>query len=235
MTMHARLFFALLWLPLLAAQEAAGAAPQATHQDPAGKEAIAAFQSGWSKWETSRKIDEVRKLAAVGGAEVATTLAGKLNDKVAVVRIEVAGALGQLKEPKTLNALAGALEREGDDIDVFRAVCRALGQLDDPKAVAPLSRGILSGDHRSSAWRDQANARLEAIGSIRHKESVDELIGLLTKAGGTGRRGGGGAGGFAEFQRSIQNQLRRLTGQNLRGDLEWRSWWKENREKFRFR
>lgn len=211
-----------------------GAPALAVVADPkAFKAAIGAFQAGWTHWNPVQKVEEAGKLAALGGPEAALALASKLTDPSPLVRMELAAALGRMKERGTVPALLSALDRERKEVQVLKAVCRALGEIGDPKAVEPLARNIFSGDRREEEWQEGAKERIDAIGSIRHPAAVEELIALLGKCGGVGRRGGGG-GGYGQFHQIVQRTLRRLTGVDLRDQNEWRSWWKENKAGFRF-
>ncbi len=229
---------AILAAILAAATLSAQAPPATTPADPpAVKKAIDAMQAGWPHWNPAEKVDAADKLAALGGPEAAQTLAGKLEDPAPLVRRALAADLGKLKDPKTVPALAAALDREqGEktDVETFKAVAKALGDIGDPKAVEPLAHNLFSGDRQKIEWQDQADARVEALGSIRHKEAVDELISLLGRSGTTGRRNASSGAANHKLAVAIERSLRRLTGQTLRDENAWRAWWKDNREKFRF-
>ncbi|MFY9342855.1 MAG: HEAT repeat domain-containing protein [Planctomycetota bacterium] len=221
----------------LPTQAPAGRSPAAPSAQEA-KTAIAEMETAWPRWKPDEKIAAVGKLAALGGTAVAKALAARLDDPVPEVRRSLAASLGRLKDPKAIPAipaLAAALEREHGkdkgDLETFKAIAKALGEIGDPKAIEPLTLHLLSGDRRDADWQAQANARLDALGGIRHKDAVEELISLLGRTGGAGRRGGGGNN---QLTKSIERNLQRLTGQNLRDQNAWRSWWKDNRDKFRF-
>lgn len=209
------------------------------------KAALKEFHAGWTKASLPQKVAAVEKLAAVGGEDVANTLAAKLTDDDPTVRAAIAEALGRLKQPKTVTPLGNALQREVDAkepaLKVVQALCAALGAIGDPKAIAPLTHGVFAGNDKAENFQPIVEARLAAVGSIKDKASVDALIDLFGKvpsAGGgrsaTGGRGGGGGGGNARTQRLLTNPLRKLTRQNHEDADAWRDWWKDARAKFVF-
>jgi HEAT repeat protein len=207
------------------------------------KEAVRQFQATWPRGSTTEKALAVRTLARHEGTEVAMALASKLPDGSGLVRKEIADALVKQKEPKTIPALAAALQREfatdEGSIDTLRSVCQALGSTNDPRAIAPLVNNLFSGNRQDDGWNDQVQARLDGLGLIRHKDAVDELVGLFGRTGNAGRGGGRRLGGGnnasnQRIQQGIRRNLRKLTGQDLSSQDEWRKWWRDNKESFRF-
>jgi hypothetical protein len=193
------------------------------------KQKISDFEKGWRKWDPLTKVTEIKKLAEEGGPQVAAVLAKCLGDREAMVRLEVARALGMLKEKTATSALIRALDTNRKQLDVFTEVCKALGAIGDPRAVKPLGKNILGGKRGDGIWGQQAKARINALGSIKHVAAVDELIDLFGKCGG-GRWGNR----YGQYRALISKCLRKLTGQEFRSQNEWRSWWSKNKRTFRF-
>jgi len=234
----------LLWLllPCLTAQTGEEAETK-RQQTEAVKEAVRQFQTAWPRGSTTEKAQAVQVLARHEGTEVAMALASKLRDDSSFVRKELANALVKQKEPKTIPALAAALQRELADadgsLDTLRSVCQALGASGDPRAISPLVNNLLSGNRLDDGWDDRVQARLDGLGLIRHKDAVEELVGLFGRTGNAGRGGGRRLGGGnnasnQRLQQGIRRNLRKLTGQELSSQDEWRKWWRENKESFRF-
>ncbi len=192
------------------------------------EEKVKAFEAGWHKWNVPEKIQAVKDLEEVGGPRAARALARKLRDGSPAVREAIVRALGDLREREALPFLLRAMERSRKNPAFFALVCGALGEIGDPRAAKPLAKKILSGDTRSPGWRVLAQARINALAKIRAPEAVDELIKLLSIAGGGGRRAtrGGGKGPIYKYVRAA---LKRLTGQEFKFAFQWHRWWKENR------
>ncbi|MBM3975035.1 MAG: HEAT repeat domain-containing protein [Planctomycetes bacterium] len=208
------------------------------------KAALKEFQATWTKASLPQKVAAIEKLAAVGGEDVAATLAAKLTDNDPTVRGAIAQALGRLQQPKTVTPLGAALQREiaikEPALPTVQALCTALGAIGDSKAVGPLTEGVFAGNDEAENFNAIVEARLNAVGQIKDKASVDALIDLFGKvpsAGGgrsaTGGRGGRSAGN-ARVQRLVTNPLRKLTRQNHEDADAWRGWWKDARAKFVF-
>lgn len=203
------------------------------------KEAIRQFHAGWAHGSTAERVQAVKALAQIADPEVAQVLAAKLPEPSPLVRKEVADALAKLKEPKTIPALGTALQRELEkdgSLDTLRAICQALGATNDPRAIAPLTLNLFGGNRREEGWEDRVKARLDALGMIRHKDAVDELIALFGRTGGGGgrRMGGGTNASDQRIVQTIRANLRKLTNQDHGDQNEWRKWWRETRETFRF-
>lgn len=200
------------------------------------KTAIQAL-SAWPQWSDEQKTAAIGKLQGLGGPQAARAIAAKIHDKSTAVRKQAALALGKLKDKQTVPALAAALAAESDektgDLDTFAAICQALGDIGDPSAIEPLLHGLLSGNRRSADYRKRGEARIEALGGIRSKAAIDELMDLFVRAtaGGSGR----GSAGSNPFTSSISRSLRKLTGQDYSDHKGWKAWWKENQDSFRFK
>jgi len=173
--------------------------------------------------------DVLEKQAAIKAAkDVGTeTAAGLLSKYIGDpdCGIEVAKALGSMGKKSAVPPLIAAMEASKKNAGLFEAVCAALGQIGDPRAVKPLANNIWSGV-TSAGWGPIARARVGALGEIRDKTSVDELIDMLE-----GTRWGHQEG----LRGDVFAALAKLTGQRFRGNyLEAKDWWKKNRETYKF-
>lgn len=88
---------------------------------------------------------------------------------------ETATVLGQTQDPGAVGPLIAALEHE--DYEVAGAAIRALGEIGDARAVAPLLK--LMGEDHGGSWPDQAISALGAIGDPR---AVEPLIAIVEEA-----------------------------------------------------
>ena len=203
------------------------------------QEAIRRFKEGWNRLDPLEKVARIKELADLGGPEAARELARRLGDRSELVNLELTATLGRLREKEAVPSLCSYLARVGEEIKLLTAVCRALGDIGDPRAVDPLAKGVLSGDRRSREWQLQAKERVDALAAIRDRRAVAELISLLGKCGGGGGRrmrikGGGGGAGYGRFHKAIQAGLTRLTGREFATYAEWRKWWKSEGSRLKF-
>lgn len=110
----------------------------------------------------------------------------------------------------------------------------AIGQSGEKKAIATLVDAVKS--TRESKVR---NAASMALAHIRHNESVDAAIKLLTSSGRRpGRRRGGGGGDRGNRAdrgpTGVYLTLHYLTVERNDNDpVKWKKWWKENRSRFK--
>ena len=195
--------------------------------------------AGWPKMSNAEKSAAIERAAALGTTAAAHALAPKLHDKAAPIRKEIALALGKLKDDKSVPALLTQLEADADektgDVDAFLAICQALGEIGDARAIQPLVHGVLSGNRRDPNWQKRGDARVQALGGIRHKDSIEELMGLWQRGASGGRGAAGGNGARNPFSSSITSSLNKLTGQNLSEQKAYQDWWKDNKDRFKFK
>jgi hypothetical protein len=196
------------------------------------KKAVSAFKKGWRKWSEKEKTAQIEKLAELPHDLASSTVAKYgLSDKSEVVRKETAVSLGEMGRKNVVPGLIRALRPNERNLEVSLALFRALGKIGDPKAVPVLVKDLGPTDpyRRIYMGKDEAvvalgRARVEALGDIRSKSSVDALLKVWQK---TGHLGG--------YVNEIIAALRKLTGQNYGPLLEkWKEWWAASRAGFRF-
>ena len=239
-----KLRFALLFAltgALLAQAPDKGDKTDKTDKVDTAKE-VSEAMAGWSKMSGVEKVAALNKVAGLGGPAAVHALTGKLHEKDGALRKEAAAALGKMKDDHAVPALINALDAEGDekagDVDAFVAVCHALGDIGDARAIQPLVHGVLSGNRREANWQKRGNARIEALGGIRSKDAIDELLDLWVRGTSSSRatgsmRGGGNANN--PFSGAIVASLNKLTGQTLNDQKAYHDWWKDNRAHFKFK
>ncbi|MHC5079759.1 MAG: HEAT repeat domain-containing protein, partial [Planctomycetota bacterium] len=192
----------------------------------AGKEEVKDLAKALAKAFGSNSIVEKQEAISLA-KDVGTDLAAQLLAKYIYDKdtgLEVVKALASMGKRSATSALISALGRTKKNPQLNDAVILALGAIGDPKAVKPLSKNIWGGAGKEG-WHHTARLKVRALGQIRDRTSVDELIGMTDdsrKRWGHAMRG------------EVLQALRKLTGQNFRTSREWRDWWKKNRSSFTF-
>ncbi|MHC4600918.1 MAG: HEAT repeat domain-containing protein, partial [Planctomycetota bacterium] len=208
--------------------------------------AIRAFKKGWRKWDGERRVLELRKLARYDHKLVSAVIAKEgLKDKDHAVRKEAVkrlGALGRKNATPDLIRLYKAtatfeiVKKEQKDRkkmldrEIHLEVIEALGKIGDPRAIPLFAEGWgnMPEPSKTSFEIDYLPARkkLNALGRIRHKESVETVLDVWAKGGlhvGT-------------LITEITGSLRKLTGQDFDKDMyAWKNWWNKNKATFRFK
>ncbi|HXN46192.1 MAG TPA: HEAT repeat domain-containing protein [Bryobacteraceae bacterium] len=125
-------------------------------------------------------VDAAEALAAIGAPAVGALIAA-LKNPDSDVRWHAAVALGNSKDPRAVEPLAGTLE--GADSPLLRSsAAGALGEIRDPRAVEPLARVLTD---PSPDVRDHALSALGAIGA----PAVSPLLAALKSVHPDVRRG----------------------------------------------
>lgn len=146
-------------------------APRAPGQAPALELALTALRQAGP--DVDKQAAAIRALIALGTA-VEEPLITALSASDRQVRLNAALALGRLRAPRALDALAARC-REDADPEVRGVAAEALGRLGDERAVVPLL-GLLTGAEANELDRRSAAV---ALGSLRAATAVDALLRLL--------------------------------------------------------
>jgi len=179
-----------------------------------------------------------RLLAAIGDRRAVRPLIQALRDTAGDVRYEAATALRRMSgedfgsDPdkwqrwNELDAAAKEIEEKLTDEPIHAYIgalhspnwaarayaARALGNLDDRRAVTPL---------RSALWDRDATVRRNAaatLGQLGDPRAVEPLLAAVSDAD-------------PEVQEAAEEALRRICGANLGRDTrKWQEWWDENRD-----
>ena len=104
--------------------------------------------------------------------------------------------------------------------EVLAPIIRALGAIGDYRALP-----IVTKDLMRPGQPDVTKARLEALGNIRHRDSIQNLIDFMMRAGRGSRAHG----------KVVQDSLKKLTGLSFgRNRDAWKKWWDRKKKTFVF-
>jgi len=207
-------------------QKINGKIPETAEMDPAVvKQMVKEFEKKYSKMSKPEKLDGMKELAATGHNLAAKSIIKKgLKDKDLSVREEAANHLGHMGCRSVVKTIANELKKNDKNIKVYAALIAALGNIGDPKAVPYLASDLWN-QKEPTLRRQMARAKIDALGDIRSKKSVEALIDLMYK---------GGQGAMRSLMGPISQSLQRLTGQDFGSDRDgWKTWWKKNKSKFK--
>ena len=201
-----------------------GEKPESDGLDPeVVKAMVMDFEKAYSKWSKPEKLDGMKKLAATEDPGAAKAIAKNgLKDRDLAVREEAAVLLGRMGCREVVGTLTKAMKSNEKEVNVYLAIITALGDIGDPKAIPYLSKDFWNQKEAATGIR-MANAKINALGQIRSRKSVDALIDMLYV---------GGPGAMAALSGSLTRALEGLTGQRFGWDRDrWKDWWKKNRSK----
>jgi hypothetical protein len=190
------------------------------------KAAVAAFKKNWRKWDELEKTAQMRKLAKFGHDLASSAIAKYgLRDRDPAVRREAAVNLGEMGRRNVTGDLIAVMKPNEKYIETYKAVIHALGRIGDPRAIGVLSKDWWNQGERGTAY-DAARAKIDALGLIRDKRSVDAIIDVFYIAPDHA---------LGPVANNIVRSLSKLTGQNFgRNRRAWKDWWKKNRASHRF-
>lgn len=188
------------------------------------------LRDGLSSEVPAERIQAIEGLADAGADRASRLIGRRLYDTDPSVRRAAAAALGRIGDRSAIRALLASERRLKDDPQTLAAVATALGETGSPAAVDTLA-GIAKREMSRNA--DLTAAAVAALGRIRSRDAVDELIGLLGSAtpSYTNRTY---SYGHPELMRPISNALTALTGQRLREHAAWAEWWRHEKRGYRF-
>lgn len=183
--------------------------------------ALAELEQAFDKGTEQDRVAAMQRHGSIPDPDVVGWVERGLRDHEAVVRDAAIDTLRFQEHPSALKALEGAYRRDGkrirkDDVAVYAALIKAIGQHGDPGSI-----GLLTDD----IWevRDHAvlQARIFSLGNVRDAKSVDALFGLM-KSGGRDR--------IQPIMGDLRTSLLVLTGadQGESQDL-WIAWWNDNK------
>ncbi len=189
------------------------------------KALVKEFEKEYTKMSLTEKLAGMKKLGETGHELAAAAIAKRcLKDRDSGICKEAANLLGSMRCRNVVTSMTRDLKRHEDDLDVYLEIIKALGLIGDPKAIPSLSRDFWNQKDEEGARR-AAQAKIEALGNIRSKKSVDALIDMMY----LGKRWT-----WQNLARDFSSALMKLTGRNNGGDRdEWKGWWTDNKNKFK--
>jgi hypothetical protein len=214
-----------LALVLVLAAPAFAENPTAADSPKANLDALSASLKGA---DAAAKKSAITACAKTPHAAIAVTLSPVMSKESDDLRITAAKTLGAMKGiPEAVKVLHGALAANGRKPAVASAVCNALAKHADVSSVDTLKRFALDAlyskdEEMGAAIRDA----MSALGSIRHKNSVEALIAFRAKSSkareGVVEKTRLAADGGAA---AAQEQLVGSSGANA---ADFETWWKRN-------
>ncbi len=215
------------------------ALPQDPESEPPAEQAEIEVEEEVSPEKAAATIKEVLKskdyvaiastieeMGMIEGKAVVKAVAAGLKSKDKLVKT---AAIRALRYNPDAGAVSELLKRKKDksiidDPELAVEYYYALGQAGDRKAIDVIADDLFSGAKGDKV----ARARIAALGHIRHKDSVDELMGYMVSSGG--RRGGGGP----RYQQDVRLALIILTGEDYgTSSTDWLKWWGDNKSKLK--
>jgi len=241
-TLAVLLAAAILVVPFAVAEEPEKKAEEQPAADKVDVKALLkAFGAAMkaNRRDAPARLAEVQKLVAVVDPAVGKALLKTLSDRDPEVRAAAARALAHQadgKNDKTYGkALAGRLKKWDDD---------------DPKAIEGILDGLVAFPNKGNiktltkmvekvmykedkAWQPVGQAAVRALGAIREKDAIEQLIKLLGMT--NPRAGSGGTSPSAEtvafrgsFKTDIVGGLQNITGNQVKDPGVWQAWWSDS-------
>ncbi|MFT4537768.1 MAG: HEAT repeat protein [Planctomycetota bacterium] len=206
------LALSLLFLPTQPQEEA----PDAKIVETTLDELAAALKQK----EMPAKLNAIERASRVVDSKIIKAISRTL--KLKDYELQRAGieALRRMRHPDALKQLESAVARNKDmrkNPETFAALLRGIGQHANPKSIELLKRDIFAVKDRGAV-----NARLMALANIRHKDSVEALMGIM-KSGARNK--------VAPYMDDFCLALMVLTGKDQgKSQEQWLSWWNDNKK-----
>jgi HEAT repeat protein len=202
-------------------RDAGDAAPAVTSEQAAA--AAKTLKEGLASQDTTARVTALREAAAVDHDEVAKVVGGVLTEKDESVRIAAADVLGGMSCKESLTALHRGAEKKKniEDSKVAAALFKAIGRHAEVSSIM-----VIANEPLKNMDADVVKARIFALGNIRSKKSVEELMKLMQLGNPT-------PGQDSAYMPMFRVALARLTGtdQTTNKDM-WQTWWRENEKTF---
>jgi hypothetical protein len=208
--------------------EAEGLEPEEEEPSLTPEEALVLLQEAFKSRQDDLILVAIEDAGQVKDKAVVKSIAAGLKSKDEEIRFATLEALRWNEDDEALKLLLKQKKNRTllENELTAEAYYWALGQKADKKCFA-----VLEDDLQSNTKGDKAmQARILSLGRIRQTDSIESLIGLMTK-GGKGRRGRGNSGG--PHREYIFTSLEVLTGQDHRDTLSWLKWWNDNKKKYK--
>ncbi|QDU83664.1 hypothetical protein Pla163_07630 [Planctomycetes bacterium Pla163] len=193
--------------------------------------AVAKLKAALDEGSFDEKVQALEAARSVPHKDVVKIVATAVKDDAKEVRIAAVTALGYLDVDQALDTLHGWSKKKTmtKDDDFALALFKAIGRHGDKSSLKYLEDNIFSSPKKV------LEARIVAMGKIRHEDAVEEVIGIMNKM----RSNEGGPGGNGKEQKenvphmdAVQLALHALTGANEgTSRRDWQTWWNENKRK----
>ncbi|MEO0651135.1 MAG: hypothetical protein AAFZ65_10700 [Planctomycetota bacterium] len=184
--------------------------------------AVASIEAAIEAEDADAALSAIQAAIEVPHEDVGEALAEVARDEdYDDVSLAAIDALGRLDHECGVEELAKLHKKQarkrGDDLDWSITVYRALGRTGRVEALDVLGR---EGLRRELPRRD--NARLLAIGNIRHVDSVETLVKLYERVGRYTSN---------HYDEALQVSIAALTGEVIqKGRRPLQDWWRDNKD-----
>jgi hypothetical protein len=212
--------------PSVASTTTAITVPDDDGEDEAGptdeevEAAVAELEAVLEEGAFDEKVAALVKARAMQHEDMAKAVATAVKDDSKEVRIAAIDALGHIRVGAALKSLHGFARKKAlvEEEDQAVAIFKAIGRHGDTDSIKVLE------DDLSGSSRTVAEARILALGKIRHEKSVEALIAIMNKSG-KGKKGNVG-----QYMDEIRLALHVLTGADEGTNRKnWQSWWNDNK------
>ncbi|MDP7062685.1 MAG: hypothetical protein QF489_07115 [Planctomycetota bacterium] len=192
-------------------------------------EAAAQIKEALKGKEEIVMVATIDNLGQIKSKLVTKEVSKALKIKKEAVQISAIKALRFNEDPTALGYLLKVRKEKSIQDNVQTAVeyAYALGQKGDKKAISALQDNLVG---TSKTPKEVLNAKVLALGHIRHKDSVEAILDYAKTTIGRGRRGAV----KQKVSREVRGSLSILTGTDQGDSLAaWEDWWYDHRSKFK--
>ncbi|MCZ6573053.1 MAG: HEAT repeat domain-containing protein [Planctomycetota bacterium] len=227
-----RLALCLLWF----GAAAVGAAAQDVPTPEQVKQTVAALDAAFKSGDEVAQVAAIKKASGMADGKVINELKKGVRERSRAVKVAAITALGATRHEAALKSLHwNYWNNKGlrTDDELFALLIKEIGRHGSTTSIRALA------DHPfKNLTVDSGTARVLALGNIRSKKSLDELVKLARKGGGERRGGRGGrrrglgveSEWAGRFRGAFHTALVVLTGEDHGyGRFEWQQWWSDNR------
>jgi HEAT repeat protein len=170
--------------------------------------------------DSMARVDAVRQVGRIRHTDIAKAIAKALTDKDPAVRKTAAEALAYQADKATMKALCKTLPLNKGKPDVQAAILKALGAIGDWRALPAVTKDLMR-----PGQPEVTKARIVALGNIRHRDSIQNLIDFMQRWGRAMR----------DYAKPLQESLKKLTGKDFgRNRNAWKAWWDRSKKTWRF-
>lgn len=199
------------------------------------QEIIVEFDLKMNKGNRETRIKTISEMAFIDAAGVLDALTRQIDNPDEAVQSAVVRALGQRKEPQSVQYLINAMNCNSHNPAIARDVIDAI-ILKGEAGIRPLLNQLSSGDYDSShvvvdnlprIFSRLDNAQL-AEECMNRLASLQEQLTIGPEALGAGMT----PAQRLSLVRSLQDAMKRITSTDLNSSNDYHRWWKNNRESF---
>ncbi|MEK7465816.1 MAG: HEAT repeat domain-containing protein [Planctomycetota bacterium] len=196
------------------------------------KSRVAALQVALKATDEPAKKTAIENCGATPHAATASALAAVLSKESDALRIAAAQSLGRMKGiPEAVQVLHGGIGANLKKPAVLEAIFAAVGALADRGSIAVCRDfAVQFVSSKEAAFSAPVKAALEALGQIRHKDSVDALV--TARAKFATNAGAILADTMAVAEGAAGAAQEKLTGGNGARAAVFAKWWKSHGSEF---